>query len=234
MSIAIYYVVSVTLDLALRANLNIGIVTTIWAINPFTSALMDWIIYGDVLKLHHWFGMILLVICAVLISLSSLVTEEDSIESEDGKIKVLIPAYIPILMSFCMPIICTFHAAMQKYVTTDLGMSPSDFTYASFLLASICLLIASVVFFIIDEDLFTWKLWVLGFFASLTNVLGSYFATASFATGASVGPIVAMLDVQVIFLTIISAFVMQQIPHYLQLLGLLAGIVGACILAMPD
>lgn len=68
----IYFVVSTTLDLALRAGVNIGIVTTIWAINPFTSALMDWIIYGIALSFHHWFGMLGLIVCAVLISLSSV------------------------------------------------------------------------------------------------------------------------------------------------------------------
>lgn len=68
----IYNVVSTTLDLALRSGVNIGIVTTIWAINPFTSALMDWIVYSEPLHLNHWFGMLGLVICAVLISISSL------------------------------------------------------------------------------------------------------------------------------------------------------------------
>jgi drug/metabolite transporter (DMT)-like permease len=137
-------------------------------------------------------------------------------------------------MSFVMPTVCTFHAAMQKYVTTELGMSPSDFTFSSYMVASSILLIVSIPIFCADEDFFTWHLWFLGFMASLTNVLGSYFATAAFATGGPVGPIVAMLDVQVILLTIISAFIMHEVPHYLQLLGLLTGSVGACVLAMPD
>lgn len=194
MVVVIFYVVSCTLDLALRAGVNIGIVTTIWAINPFTSALMDWIIYGVALKAHHWFGMFGLVLCAALISLSSMFTENEIIR-EDGEVQILIPAYIPILMSFVMPTVCTFHAAMQKFVTTELHMLASDFTYASYLVSSILLLIASIFAFKADEELFTWKLWWMGFLASLTNVLGSYCATASFATGGPVGPIVAMLDV---------------------------------------
>ena len=88
-------------------------------------------------------------------------------------------------------------------------MSPSDFTFGSYIIACTGILIASIFAFRNDEELFTWRLWMIGTLCSLVNVLGSYFAAASFATGAPVGPIVAMLDVQVIFLTIIAAFVMH-------------------------
>lgn len=45
-AIVVFLIVAYTLKLAIMADLNTGIVITIWAINPFTSALMDFIIYS--------------------------------------------------------------------------------------------------------------------------------------------------------------------------------------------
>jgi multidrug transporter EmrE-like cation transporter len=101
--IAIFYIVSTTVHLAMKAGLNIGIVTTIWAINPFTSALMDYLIYRTALYTHHWLGMFCLIACAIMISFST--AEEKVLDPTEG---YKVPAYLPILCSFAMPIVCTF------------------------------------------------------------------------------------------------------------------------------
>ena len=36
-----------TMKYSLMAGMNIGLVITIWAINPFTSALMDYFVYSS-------------------------------------------------------------------------------------------------------------------------------------------------------------------------------------------
>ena len=60
------------LMLARRAGLNIGIVTAVWSLVPFFVAVLDKMIYGSKIKLYHIFGMLLVVVMAVLISLSNL------------------------------------------------------------------------------------------------------------------------------------------------------------------
>jgi len=42
----IWFIVMLTMKFSLAAGVNIGLVITIWAINPFTSALMDWFVYS--------------------------------------------------------------------------------------------------------------------------------------------------------------------------------------------
>jgi hypothetical protein len=44
--VVIFTVVTYTFKLAISAGLNVGLVVVIWAINPFTSALMDYLVYG--------------------------------------------------------------------------------------------------------------------------------------------------------------------------------------------
>jgi len=39
--ISVYMTIVFTFDLSIRAGLNIGISTSIWAINPFLTAMLD-------------------------------------------------------------------------------------------------------------------------------------------------------------------------------------------------
>jgi len=65
----IWVIVMLTMKYSLMAGVNIGLVITIWAINPFTSALMDYFVYSSKLQCFHWLGMGGLLLCAVLVAL---------------------------------------------------------------------------------------------------------------------------------------------------------------------
>jgi drug/metabolite transporter (DMT)-like permease len=66
------YVIAYTFYLSKLANLNIGIAACIWCITPFVTALVDYLLYGERLQAYHFIGMINLVFCAALISLSDI------------------------------------------------------------------------------------------------------------------------------------------------------------------
>ena len=70
--IAVFISVILAIMLARRAGLTIGIVTAVWGIGPFFVAVLDKLIYGSEIKLYHIFGMLLIVVMSVLISLSNL------------------------------------------------------------------------------------------------------------------------------------------------------------------
>jgi len=129
-SVGIFLIVSFTLKLAILANLNTGIVITIWAINPFTSALMDFCIYRSPLQQHHLVGMVFLIMCAVFVSVSGGKDAAPNSPTEIIK-EAALPAWCAILCSVAMPVACTFQVAMQKYVTVNLHMSANDFTFGS-------------------------------------------------------------------------------------------------------
>jgi hypothetical protein len=93
-----------------------------------------------------------------------------------------------------MPLICTFQVALQKYATTDLKVTASDFTFASYFFMASITQVVGIVMFYEDDFEFTWKYWTIGFVASLTNVLGSFFVTAAISTGSAVGPIIALVN----------------------------------------
>ena len=64
-----------TMWFANLANVNPGIVTVIWALGPLYMAFAEWWTLGAKLQCYHWTGVILIIICAILIALSSVVID---------------------------------------------------------------------------------------------------------------------------------------------------------------
>ena len=54
------------------AGLNIGIAQSVWALNPFMVAVMERVVWGVGLKRYQIIGMISIVVCTILVSLSEL------------------------------------------------------------------------------------------------------------------------------------------------------------------
>ncbi len=55
-----------------KAGVNEGIITSIWAITPVFSAILDYIAFSVKLQGRHLIGVITLIICATCISLSNI------------------------------------------------------------------------------------------------------------------------------------------------------------------
>ena len=60
-----------TMYYAHMADVNVGIITTIWSIQPLAAAILDYFIYGEKLMKHHLFGMVFVIGSALCISLAS-------------------------------------------------------------------------------------------------------------------------------------------------------------------
>jgi drug/metabolite transporter (DMT)-like permease len=109
--VVIFTVVTYTFKLAISAGINVGLVVVIWAINPFTSALMDYLVYGQPLFRYHIVGMTGLLICAVLVAVgTSFGTESTEIAVDPLEVVETAdtPAVYAILCSVLMPVVCTF------------------------------------------------------------------------------------------------------------------------------
>jgi hypothetical protein len=72
--ISVYLTIVFTFDLSIRAGLNIGISTSIWAINPFLTAMLDRFLHKTQIQTYQMIGMSALCFCGILVSLSEFVT----------------------------------------------------------------------------------------------------------------------------------------------------------------
>ena len=54
------------------SGVNVGVITTIWSVQPLIAAFFDWVLYKQMLGFHHVLGMILVILGAVAIGYSGI------------------------------------------------------------------------------------------------------------------------------------------------------------------
>lgn len=65
-----------TMWFAALANVNIGLITVIWAVNPFFMSVADYLIFKHSLKYFHWIGLVAIVGSTIILSLRPLFTQK--------------------------------------------------------------------------------------------------------------------------------------------------------------
>ena len=122
-----YFAIIICFKFSHKAGLNIGIAQSIWALNPFMVAVVERVFWGKGLKIFQILGMIALVICSVLVSLSELFTGDGSDQEVvivDGKT----PIYVAVLVTLIMPAVCTVFANFIKYADLNLRLNALDWS----------------------------------------------------------------------------------------------------------
>ena len=75
---AIYATIVFTFKVAIEAGLNIGITQSIWAINPFFISILERVFYHTPFNFKQIYGMSAIVLGAILISLSEVITPKEA------------------------------------------------------------------------------------------------------------------------------------------------------------
>ena len=187
-----------------RAGLNIGIAQSIWALNPFMVAVVERVVWGVGLKSFQILGMLALVTCTILVSLSELFAKgsSDDVVVIDGKT----PTYVAVLVTLLMPAVCTAFANFIKYADIHLRLNAMDWTCAYCGLMSLAFQFIGIINFSTGDVEFDFDYWIRGAFASLLNCLGLIFVIAALNTnGAPFGPIGALVNMQSIVVAIVEA-----------------------------
>lgn len=60
------------------SGLNVGVITTMWSVEPLFGATIDWIVNGQKLGINHVFGIILVVSGAISIGYAGIGKKSDS------------------------------------------------------------------------------------------------------------------------------------------------------------
>jgi drug/metabolite transporter (DMT)-like permease len=189
---AVIYAITYTFQFSIAAGLNIGIAQAIWAVNPFFTALIDYLFYGNDLESFHILGMLGIVTCTVLVSLSQLVNGDD--EDASSAIESSFPVYGAILFSFSMPLVCLGCVFVIKKATSDLKVAGNDFSNAFMLVMSLVYMVVGIISFTQNPGTFDLTYGVYGFFGSILTLLGSICASNAIGTGSPVGPIQALIS----------------------------------------
>ena len=104
--------ITLTIYFAGLAKINTGLIVSIWSITPFGYALFDKILFGFKLELNHYIGMVFILICAVILSLTSVIYPAPlpHIQLVDPKTisDKPIPAVVPVIFGLLTPCVFTF------------------------------------------------------------------------------------------------------------------------------
>ena len=91
------------------ADVNVGVITTIWSVQPLIAAVLDYFIYSEKLMRFHLVGMVMIVAGAIAIGYSSNEKEnlmvDVRVEEQVGQVIVdpKAPKWIAILFGFIAP-----------------------------------------------------------------------------------------------------------------------------------
>jgi hypothetical protein len=122
-----------------------------------------------------------------LITLLDTTTKLSSIDLEKK-----LPIFMPIILSFSMPLVCSSFAMFQKYVFEVKKVPVNDYTFGYVLVRQLIAFIVSIFFF--SSNPLSWRLYIIGAIGSILDVAGSIFANHAIASRAPVGPIFALTD----------------------------------------
>ena len=71
------------------AQINVGVITVIWSINPLYMAAVDYFLFKIKLKYFHFIGTIMIVGCTVLLALKPfIIPNEDKGEQKLNLVKI--------------------------------------------------------------------------------------------------------------------------------------------------
>ena len=112
--------ITLTIYFAGLAKINTGLIVSIWSITPFGYALFDKILFGFKLELNHYIGMVFILVCAVLLSLTSVIYPAP-LPQIDHISEKPIPAVIPVIFGLLTPCIFTFFGMLQKHLISERG-----------------------------------------------------------------------------------------------------------------
>ena len=176
--------------------------------------------------------MLFIVAMSIMVSLADLFgPEAKPIELDSNQIT---PTYKAILTALLFPLVATAFTIKIKYIKI-LKISTEDWLFAYNLSWGFVFCLIAIAYWWINPENFELKFLVIGSVSGICTIIGCLLATYALRVdGAPQGPTCALFNSRIIFLVIIDAVVMQVSPPLIQWLGLLAGVFGTLILAIPD
>ena len=214
--------VNLTIYLAQKAKVNLGLVLSLWGLSPIMISVADKVIFGAQLKTHQVVGTALVVASIPLIPLSTI---EKSDTSEAGSIHVAIP-------------ICTSLATILGFTAMQivskkmkrLGFDIVNATFCSLLILNSLLCIGSV--WLWQTEGLTRRNLAVGVVGGLFEIVAKVLAQQATATGYS-GPAASIISMSGVELTLFVALKEGRSLSTIEMLAAGLSTVGSVAIVNP-
>ena len=217
-----------TMYYAHLANVNVGVITTIWAVQPLAGALMDKLLNDEPLHISHLVGIILVIISSLCISFKPAEVVISITESI-----IDFPKWPAILLGFLTPCFFLTSALFNKHLTQpSVGFDATTMSIGTSFVSSTLVLILGVSWYWQSVEKFDATLFGVGIIASILDTVGKVFIQRAFANGPC-GPVAACVELNNVILVLIESARNGKVPHWLELVGFLFGISGGMVFVLP-
>ncbi|CDW78502.1 UNKNOWN [Stylonychia lemnae] len=220
--------VVLTFNFSLQANVNPGLVSTIWATTPLFAGFLDYMLFGQRLTMKHFIGVICLTVCVACISITPVIYSADP--NDNLKTQTMQP-WVPVTLALISPIFFATSNIQTKFLTTKKNFDSFKLSFGAFTFVGIILTCFLIPKF--WDPNFNLKNLLIGSLGSILNSIGLSLIAQACATG-PIGPAVSLVNLNTIIFTIIEAFKLWKFPKGLEIFGLAIGFTGAMVLSMPD
>lgn len=178
------------------ANLNAGIVSTIWAIGPLYSALVDFLFFKQKLFTSHLIGLVCLISCAMCISLASVVDSSPNSNEQPAQIE----AWKPVVLAIITPFIFSASNFLNKFLTVNRGFDAFKFSFLSYALVGGILTVPLLMK--LGTPDFDYQYMMIGGIGSIINTLGLVSISKACTVG-PLGPVSALSNSSTVMFSIV-------------------------------
>jgi drug/metabolite transporter (DMT)-like permease len=130
--IGIQTLIILTMHFAHLAGVNVGIITTIWGIQPLLAAVLDFFINGQRLTKFHLAGIIFIVLGGICVSVSGNSQSSSVLVDNDRfrfviqrEVKPLVPKFVAVIFGALTPCFFVAGGLFTKHATqASIGFNP--------------------------------------------------------------------------------------------------------------
>mmetsp|Transcript_1400 Transcript_1400/g.1236 ORF Transcript_1400/g.1236 Transcript_1400/m.1236 type:complete len:374 (+) Transcript_1400:41-1162(+) len=216
--------VAITFQTSIQAGVNQGVISTLFVLSAVFCAIFAYIFLKEVMGGADYVGFTLMIICAILLSLS-----QDSATIVEVSQSQQISTVFPVLAAIGSSLGFGIRSIFIKYYASK-GYNVYNFAMQSLfvdgLIGSVYLLVQYMT-----TDVVTSEIILPGILSGLIAGFGTFLINYSISVGIA-GPASAMANLAAVFQTIMDYFILGQVLNLLQIFGLFVGLIGALTLAV--
>ncbi|CAI2371812.1 unnamed protein product [Moneuplotes crassus] len=215
--------INLTFRFALYADINQGILTSIFGVSALISAVLAYFLFGDKLKNYHIFGMIMIMFCVIGFAFGQTSKIHHKTNSEN--------ATFYSILSISLACLCPLGFALQgmtaRYTSENYGLDSSILTACSYTILNVLYLTVTICMYSTDEHPFILSEYLIILFSGCILYFGVLCVNKALVLGLA-GPVFSLENIEVIIMTILDIIFMGVYPNSIEILSACVGVAG-CI-----
>ena len=219
--------VYVTMFFANRAEINVGVIITIWSLEPILNQIAAYFLFDEKIHYYHVIGLVSILLCSICISLKDMLAP-----AVKGVKEVQYPSWIPVVFGLITPMSFCSNAMLAKNLTSErIGFDPSTLSMSSIISVNFIILVIAIAYWV--QYGFILKYFWIGSIGMFIDSYGLSACTEAFACGPP-GSVAAIVSSANVLMVIIEAIKHNRMLTIFESIGFVLAVFGILVLSLPE